>query len=48
MKKKKNRKLLFQIGVVLVPLCLLLLALMATSLYRSTVNSYLKSQKIRM
>ena len=48
MKKKKNRKLLFQIGVVLVPLCLLMLALMAESLYTSTVNSYLKSQKSRM
>ena len=48
MQKKKNRKLLFQIGVVIVPLLLLMLALLAGTLYRSTMDAYLKSQKGRM
>ena len=48
MEKKKNRKLLFQIGVVIVPLCLLMLALFAGTVYRSTLDAYLKSQKGRM
>ena len=48
MEKKKNRKLLFQIGVVIVPLCLLMLVLFAGTVYRSTLDAYLKSQKGRM
>ena len=46
MEKKKNRKLLFQIGVVIVPLCLLMLALFAGTVYRSTLDAYLKSQSL--
>ena len=45
---KKQRKLLFQTGAILVPLFLIMLLLVAQTMYRSTINGYLKAQRSRM
>jgi hypothetical protein len=47
-KKKKKRKLLFQIGVVLLPVFLLLMAGIFAVIYYSSVDGYLKAQDDHM
>ena len=42
--KHGKRKLLFQIGVILVPLVLIMLVLVTSTVYRSTIEGFLKSQ----
>ena len=46
--KKKNRKLLLQVGFVIIPLFLMMIAAVAHSMYRSIVNSVLESQNTRL
>ena len=46
--KKKNRKLLLQVGFAIIPLFLLMMAAVAYSMYKSTVNSVLEAQNERM
>ena len=41
---KKSRKLLFQIGILLVPLLFLMLMLVSQTMYRSTVDGFLQGQ----
>lgn len=48
MEKKKNKKLMFQIGIVIVPLCLLMLVLLAVTISRSTIEAYLQAQRSGM
>ena len=48
MEKKKNRKLMFQIGAAIVPLCLMMLVLLGGTVYRSTLDAYLKSRRVGM
>ena len=46
--KKKNRKLLFQIGVVLIPMFLGLMAGILWVIYDSSVDGYLEAQNTHM
>ena len=47
-KKNKNRKLLFQVGLVMLPVFMLLIALVSWVMYTTTVNGMLETQRGNM
>lgn len=47
-KKTKNRKLLFQVGIVMLPVFMLLIALVSWVMYTTTVNGMLETQRGNM
>lgn len=46
--KKKNRKLLFQIGTLLIPVFSVMIILVSVVIYYTTVNGFLGSQRVNM
>ena len=42
--KKKNRKLIFQVSIVIMPVFILMIAAVACAMYTGTVNSFLDAQ----
>ncbi|WP_197021122.1 histidine kinase [Ruminococcus sp. FC2018] len=47
-KKNKNRKLLFQVGLVMLPVFMILIALVSWVMYTTTVNGMLETQRGNM
>ena len=47
-KKTKNRKLLFQVGIVMLPVFMILIALVSWVMYTTTVNGMLETQRGNM
>lgn len=48
MKNKKNRKLLFQVSVIILPVFIAMIAAIGVAMYNSTVNGFLDAQKAHM